>query len=236
MCLGDLVGYYADPNSCVWILRQRNVPCVRGNHDAVAARLKEPLDFSPTARRAIRWTQTRLAMKNAQFLRDLPLIRIIDDRFLIVHAALHPQPNEDLRLRSEEQAHPSFQAMEQAFPNLRLCFFGHTHRPAAYAWRNQAAVRLETTELRLDPSTRYLVNPGSVGQPRDGDDRAAFALYDADAQTIRFCRVPYDRATSQHKAQEAGLLPGTGLLAWTTQRIRWRLNACNKLLKAKGCR
>ncbi len=247
ICLGDLVGYHANPNECVSVIRERGVRCITGNHDRAAARLKEPVSFGEAARRAVLWTRSQLTQDTIQFLRELPVFEVIDTSMLIVHAAVHPQPNEDVRLNSGGDVIESFEAMTRIFPEVRVCFVGHSHRSVVYQYRdstltwikgqrkangeanennrgNSADQRVGADPLvNLDSSARYLVNPGSVGQSRDGDPRAAFLIYDDLEQTLRFHRVEYDRELCLHKAAQAGLIYNETRLRksvnWITARI-----------------
>jgi len=214
VCLGDVVGYNANPNECTQIIREHNVPCVAGNHDRAAAGLIEPDDFSEVARYAIFWTRRQLTMDNRDFLAGLTMVRTLGEQAVLVHAGLHPEPNDEVRIMSELTAAETFAAMNQNFPHANVCFFGHTHRTAAYEY--DAATRPvlpENGTLVLQPDRRYLINPGSVGQSRDHDPRAAFAIYDSDARTVTFKRVDYDILASREKVSRTpGLLPRPTIL------------------------
>lgn len=236
VCLGDLVGYHTNPNECVSILAVRGIPCVLGNHDAVAAGLAQPVDFSPTARRAILWTQKHLSGVCRHYLRTMPLFRVIDQRFVAVHGALHPVPNDRTRLRSDSDAQESFQVLKRDFPDIPLCFFGHVHRPAAYELRNNQVHVLSAHTLKLQPDACYLINPGSVGQSRDDDPRAAFAIFDADQQSVEFCRVDYDRSAARLKLQRAGLITPRGALRRSASWIKRSLLRTVKHASAKTWR
>ena len=250
VCLGDIVGYYADPEACIEIIRDCGAACVAGNHDRVAAGLKEPEGFSETARRSILWTRDRLGADAVRYLRDLPLVRTLPPAgaardagggagqqgagagavrpFLAVHAALHPRPNEDVRLESQAEARASFDVLASDFPGVNLCFFGHTHRPASYRRKGGAVDAAPTAAgvpLTLDADALYLVNPGSVGRPRDGDPRAAFLIYDAERRVVLRERVQYDRAARDRKAERAGLVRRSGILRRSARRIVNWVNA-----------
>jgi predicted phosphodiesterase len=213
ICLGDIVGYHANPNECIELIRQREVLSVAGNHDRAAAGLKEPVDFSQAARCAILWTQGALTEGSRRFLEGLPTFGIVHQKFLIVHAALHPYPNEDLRLRSPVEVVASMESMVEHFPGLKICFVGHMHAAVVYEYRNGSLSSTSPSVARLDPEARYIINPGSVGQPRDGDNRASFAIFDSETATIQFCRVEYDRAASIQKARRVGLIRRSALRA-----------------------
>jgi predicted phosphodiesterase len=216
VCAGDLVGYHADPEACVERLRAASALCVAGNHDRVAAGCDDGRRFGAAARHAALWTRAQLSPESRAFLAALPLHRVVDGRFLVVHGALHPAPNADLHLSRDARVARSIQALRDGPWGVRLAFFGHTHRAVAHEACAGAVRSLEgpVIDLLTRPEARALVNPGSVGQPRDGDLRAAsFALLDvttADAVTVRFERVPFDRDACLAKAVRAGLLAPEG--------------------------
>jgi hypothetical protein len=120
----------------VTLIRERDVRCITGNHDRAAAGLKEPVYFGEAARRAILWTRRELTEESLQFLRELPVFEVIDRRVLIVHAGVHPQPNEDVRLNSGVDVIKSFDAMIRLFPDVKVCFVGHAHRALVYQYHN----------------------------------------------------------------------------------------------------
>ena len=205
VCAGDLVGYHADPEACVALLRARDAVCVAGNHDRVAAGLADPRDFGDLARRTAGWTRDHLGDESRAFLGSLPIARVVDARFLLVHGALHPRPNADLHLSSSARVRRSIEALEGGPHGVRLAFFGHTHRAAVHG-RRASARAVEGGTVQLFVGEACLVNPGSVGQPRDGDPRAAYAIFDAEARAVSFVRVPFDRDACLAKAARAGLL------------------------------
>lgn len=206
VCLGDIVGYFANPNECIALVREHAVACVRGNHDSVAAGLREPVDFSPTARRAINWTKRVLTPANSQFLSELPLFQTVDNAFAIVHATLYPQPDEVTRIRSEADARPSLEMLAGGAVGQRICFFGHTHHRTAYTLNDTAVTKLDDDELPMTADSAYLINPGSVGQSRDADPRASFLIYDSQRRTIQFQRIGYDHAKAKAKGVAQGLI------------------------------
>jgi len=213
-CLGDIVGYGANPNECCQIVRDRNISCVAGNHDRAATGQTEPHNFSEVASVAILWTRKVLSADHKRFLANLPLVQNLDRQTLLVHAALHPEPNDEVRLTSEQSAAKSIAAMQLEFPGVRTCFFGHIHRVCCYQHDGLMTHPTHVTdELKLDPARLYLINPGSVGQSRDHDPRAAFMIYDTDAQTVRCLRADYDYlATREKLARTPGLLPRRSFL------------------------
>lgn len=217
VCLGDLVGYHAEPDACVAMLRARDPVCIAGNHDRVAVGLAEPTHFSAVARRAVLWTRGQLSPESRAYLRALPLLAVVDGRFLIVHGALHPVPNADLHLSRASRVQRSLRALRDGPWGVRLGFFGHTHRGVVHEARPPAtAVReapLTGGTVGLTAGAYHLVNPGSVGQPRDGDPRAAYVIFDAEAWRLEVRRVPFDRDACLAKAARAGLLDPDGGLS-----------------------
>lgn len=245
ICLGDLVGYHANPNECVMLIRDRGVRCITGNHDRAAAGLKEPDSFGEAARRAILWTRRELTGDSVRFLKELPVFEVIGQSMLIVHAGVHPYPNEDVRMNSSGEVSKSFEAMTRIFPEARVCFVGHAHRPLVYQHRDSTLSKVnghnppaEKSEhwLTLESSARYLVNPGSVGQSRDGDPRAAFLVYDDLEQTLRFHRVEYDWELCYQKAEQAGLMYKETRLRKSVNWITARIQAGENIVRQRVAR
>lgn len=199
LCLGDVVGYGADPGPCVERVRQEAVAVVSGNHDAgVVGRLD--LDwFNPFAKAAALWTAEQLCGDHRAYLSSLPLVARIDEATL-VHASPRVPEEWDYLISARD----GFEVFP--FFRTRLCFVGHSHRPGIWI-EGPDGVRFEPypSQQELLPGHRYIVNVGSVGQPRDRDPRAACAIWDTDAQTITIHRVSYDTRAAQAKIREAGL-------------------------------
>ena len=225
VCLGDLVGYYADPNGVVELIRQRGIRCVRGNHDSVAAGLREPVDFSETARRSIQWTGENLTDGNRRYLASLPLVQSIEEDFVVVHAALHPEPNDEVRIRSEADAKLSLQMLVSRYRHQRVCFFGHTHHPVVYTMQEGTVTQSSGQKLQMTDDASYLINPGSVGQSRAADPRASMVVYDALTRTAQFHRVSYDCSAARAKAMSMGLIPRPHLLRRSARWIKGCLRA-----------
>jgi predicted phosphodiesterase len=199
-CLGDLVGYNADPGWCLEKVRELKIPTVRGNHDSAAADPRELENFTELARRAMEWTIPRLQPEAIAFLGSLPLVRT-GDGVTIFHSSLK-DPAGWRYIFTPEEARPSLRMLETP-----IGFFGHSHRPGFFRLRGRKVSFLPGAEARLEPGDRMLVNPGSVGQPRDRDPRAAFAVYDRDRGSVEIVRVEYPVRRAQRKIREAGLLP-----------------------------
>jgi predicted phosphodiesterase len=203
--LGDIVGYGASPNEVVARARELGTLFVRGNHDKAAVGLLELRDFNPVAGLAALWTREQLNKENADWLRALPSGPVKVEGLPGVQFVHGSPQDEDEYVVTEEDAILTLQNV--AVP---LTFLGHTHLQGGFSadssFRPQYATigQMETCELKLE-DTAYLINPGSVGQPRDGDWRAGFALYDSDARMISFYRVPYDVRKAQERIVAANL-------------------------------
>jgi diadenosine tetraphosphatase ApaH/serine/threonine PP2A family protein phosphatase len=210
--LGDVVGYGANPNEAVQRARELGGYVVRGNHDKAAAGLMDLTDFNPLAGLAALWTRNQLTPENLEWLRHLPQgpIRIPE---LVEAQFVHGSPiDEDEYLVTPNDAVESLMAVP-----VPVTFFGHSHVQGAFSSQTgeegalrpvYASVgRAESVDLVLEDGTHYLINPGSVGQPRDGDWRAAFAIFDSEAKTVSFNRVPYDLKTAQDRIRAANLPP-----------------------------
>lgn len=197
--LGDYVGYCADPKACLEIIRALNAPCVKGNHDEYAATDLPLIEFNSAAARAIEWTRNQLTEDERHWLRNLPYTLKIQN-FTIVHATLD-QPARWQYVFDNFAAAASFQ-----FQQAQITFFGHTHVPLAFI-RDKAQIRGGTYskfKLQSDAS-KYFINPGSVGQPRDGIPNASYLTYDLPAQTIELRRISYNIAETRRKMRAAGL-------------------------------
>ncbi|MER3445576.1 MAG: metallophosphoesterase [Candidatus Dadabacteria bacterium] len=197
ICLGDIVGYGANPNECVEIIRERKIESIIGNHDAVACGKKEPFDFNSIAKEAALWTRAVLTAENREFLYNLPEMGEIDG-FLIVHGAIS---DPDLYILSVYDTFGEFNLMNKR----NICFFGHTHVRTYYVLiGGDVQCRFEY-EFKIKPEAKYLINPGSVGQPRDRDPRSSFLIYDSKEATVRFIRLEYDIESAKQKIIRAGL-------------------------------
>lgn len=201
LCLGDIVGYGANPSECIARVRELDPVIVAGNHDLAAVGMLDISAFNPFAREAVLWCREVLGPEDVAFLAQPNLVEIVDDEVTIFHASL-ALPEQFGYIQSPEEAAQSF-----AFLKTRAGFFGHSHVPAAF-FKSMRRIELVTRpELSLGAGASLLVNPGSVGQPRDGDARAAFAVYDAEAGTVSCHRVDYDVMRAQAKIRDAGLPP-----------------------------
>lgn len=202
-CPGDVVGYGPNPNECVDILRQRQAICVAGNHDWAAIGRLSTVDFNPDAAAAAEWTAQRLTPENRRYLEDLPLTVERSD-FTMVHGTLRNPIWQ--YLVSSADADETFALLKSSY-----CLVGHTHVPMVFvaAGASRPSQPFEPPLDRPIPlgAARLILNPGSVGQPRDGIPDASYALCDLGAQIIQYRRVPYDIERTQRLMQLHGLPP-----------------------------
>ena len=203
-CLGDIVGYGPDPNECVEIVQRQASLCIPGNHDWASSGKIGTEDFNDDAAQTCLWTRQQLSPPNRDFLANLAETRQEGD-FTLAHGS----PGNPIweYLLSVGNARESFGDFQS-----RFCLVGHTHVPLAFTLEDsdgrqgcRGALLAPDVPLELEEGTRLIYNPGGVGQPRDGDPRAAYALYDGEAQTITHHRVPYDIAATQQRMTAAGL-------------------------------
>jgi predicted phosphodiesterase len=199
ICLGDVVGYNANPRECLEIVQSLKCPVVKGNHDDYASSDSSLESFNPLAEVAIQWTRDQLTSPEKFWLGGLPLIGKIRG-FTVVHASLDDPAGWGYVLNQLDAA-ASFSRQ-----TTDLCFFGHTHTPRAYI-KDSSVVGMPFDQLILEPGKRYFVNAGSVGQPRDGDWRAAYVVFDQEKRLIQLRRLRYDLAKTQGKILKAGLPP-----------------------------
>ncbi|MEW6442022.1 MAG: metallophosphoesterase family protein [bacterium] len=202
--LGDLVGYNADPNECVRIVVEGKIPTLMGNHDAAACGLEEPVDFNPIARAAILWTRNALTARSREFLRSLPDERRLPGsvRVRLVHGSLL---HRDHYLLSRRDVLENVRRMRSDPQGARILFFGHTHHQVAFRARDEDASVIESSRFEISEDGYYLINPGSVGQPRDRDPRASFIVYDQERRSVEVIRVQYRVADCSRKILAAGL-------------------------------
>jgi predicted phosphodiesterase len=210
--LGDIVGYGASPNEVSDRSRELGKIFVRGNHDKAATGIMDLEDFNPMAAAAAMWTRDQLSAENMEWLRSLPHGPVALPDFPEVQL-VHGSPNDE-----DEYVVSLGDALAPLITlSGPLTFFGHTHLQGGFFANGSAADgfrpeyrtvgQAESVSLHLKSETRYLINPGSVGQPRDGDWRAAYALFDTDAQIVHFHRTPYNLKSAQDRIFAAKLPP-----------------------------
>lgn len=200
-CLGDIVGYGPDPNECLQTLLAQKQLSIAGNHDLAAVGMVDVDYFNHDARLAAEWTAKRLSPVNREIIRRLPQERVVGE-FTLVHGS----PRDPIW---EYILHPAQAASSLPFFQTRYCLVGHTHSPAVYwgpAGKNPAmGAKPEAGSTYELDDRRLIINPGSVGQPRDRDARASYALLDVAKGEVQFRRVAYDVQATQRKMQAAGL-------------------------------
>ncbi len=201
ICLGDIVGYNANPNECVDLIREKGVICIMGNHDSRAVGLEEPTDFNLLAANAILWTRNVLTEENREFLRNLPRTLRVDNKFLAIHGWVN---DTDQYILGARDALKNFELLRE-LSKTNLCFFGHTHVAISYLEVKGSVVLNLDSSLKIAKGINYLVNPGGLGQPRDRDPRAPFLIYDSKKSEITFYRVQYDILRTTEKIIAAGL-------------------------------
>ena len=208
VCLGDIVGYHANPAECLAVVRGLDPIWVAGNHDRAVTGQITTAGFSRTAARAVEWTRPRLSPAELETLAGMPLRAEISGQLLVVHGAWHPETGcETVRLDTDERRRLSFEAIAAHPSGARICAFGHTHRAGIYEWCGGGILRHADDEVALAANAYYLVNPGTVGEPRSADRRATYLLLDLEQRLATIRRIVYDMAPALRKSGKAGLLP-----------------------------
>ncbi|NOX88862.1 MAG: metallophosphoesterase family protein [Calditrichaeota bacterium] len=192
-CLGDIVGYGPNPNECVEIVRQQCKVVLMGNHDYAAIGLARIEYFNEYAKRATYWTMDRLSQENYEFLKALPFM-YQTDRMIMVHAS-PTNPEHWYYILSMSDAQMEMQSFKQ-----NICFVGHSHVPVIF--NQKAAIR---DNISIEPNQKYIVNVGSIGQPRDGDPRLCFVIFEPDTGQINYVRLEYDIENTYQKIIKNGL-------------------------------
>jgi len=196
-CLGDVVGYGPDPHQCIELLCQYKHVCVAGNHDWAALGKIDTSDFNPDAAAACHWTANQLTPEDIQYLDSLPLVVQRDD-FTLVHGS----PRDPIweYLLSTSSAKQNF-----AYFQSQFCLVGHSHVPLVFECSETGACLVsefpDGAELTL-ARNRLIINPGGVGQPRDGNPKASYAIYDSEARSVTLYRIPYDIGATQARMVE----------------------------------
>lgn len=204
LCCGDLVGYGAEPNAIVDWCRANVSAVIRGNHDKVASGIEKMEDYNPAAVLSTMWTRKALTPENAAYLRDLPKGPLGVDHFSLAHGS--PFDEDEYLVTVHDAAH-AWESMPTP-----MMFFGHTHLQGGFFIRRNSVREIDKVPpgsheatVVIDDDSRFLINPGSVGQPRDRDPRAAFAIYSTDDRLVTYYRVHYDIGKAQTKILNAQL-------------------------------
>ena len=205
VCLGDVVGYGPDPNEVTARLRELGTQTIRGNHDKAVTGLMNTDDFNPVAKSAVDWTRAQLQPDHLAWLAALPHGPFETDGIVLVHGAFQDE---------DEYVFTPAQALDGLLDSAaEITFFGHTHHQGGFSYQDSQLEVLQIhprmsesfAALRIEQPRRYLLNPGSIGQPRDGDPRAAFAIADLEHHVVEFWRVPYDISMVQKRMRTARL-------------------------------
>src|SRR4029077_6271564 len=195
VCLGDIVGYNKDAAACIALIRGSDCVCVAGNHDlAVCGRITSRT-FSRAAARAVAWTGRQFSTADLNFLARLPLKANIGNRVIAVHGALHPQTGvESVRLDNDKRRQLSFEALMIHPSGAKICAFGHTHRAGIYELRpDRVAIHAEA-HVALRDDAYYLINPGTIGEPRSAERRATYMIVDLERRAVTTRYVDYQAA------------------------------------------
>ncbi len=197
VCVGDIVGYGAEPDRCVDKIKDLVVACVAGNHDFATIEKTNIEFFNAYAKEATLWTRQRLSEENKKYLEDLKLVEEING-FTIVHGTLYAPALFDY-IQTTFDAYLSLQVLDK-----QLCFVGHSHVPISFFLDDAVTYSVES-EIELKPGTKAIINVGSVGQPRDDNPKAAYAIYDTEKSKVWIKRAEYDVESAAKKIEEAGL-------------------------------
>ena len=197
VCVGDIVGYNANPAECLEKIRELDFTCVKGNHDHYCSHDESLDDFHPLAANVIDWTRHQLGDDDIAFLRGLKYSRMLSG-FTIVHSTLD-MPDKWGYVFDALEADANFN-----YQSTSLCFHGHTHIPVVYEKKGRVT-KNPFSKITLALGTKYFINVGSVGQPRDGDPKSAYTIYDMKEKTVELRRVAYDIEAVQEKILAAGL-------------------------------
>jgi len=197
-CVGDTVGYGANPKECLDFLQKYKVVSVAGNHDwAVGGRLDASY-FTEDGKAAVAWTRTSIPFEYFNYLNTLKTV-FKNNNFILAHASLNNPEHFDY-LNDISKAPDTFHLMDRP-----VCFIGHTHVPQIFVQKENNILYSLMSEIEIDSGCKYIVNTGSVGQPRDGNPMASYGIYDTDIGIVELKRVEYNIATAQEKILEAGL-------------------------------
>lgn len=198
--LGDLVGYNAFPREVLEQITARNIPSIMGNHDIVCCGRENPIWFNDVAKEAALWTRRRLSETERQYLGELPNEERVQETVYAVHGS--PMSRDDY-LMDLMDALNCFQHLPDS--KIQICFYGHTHIPAIFSSHGPSYDSIGMGRHILSARNRYFINPGAVGQPRDGDPRASFAIFDAEEMSVEMIRVEYDLESAMRAVIETGL-------------------------------
>jgi len=199
VCLGDLVGYNTDPNSVIKWIREETDLILAGNHDYCVVNRSDSSDLNPAAYQACAWTRGRLTKNNSEFLANLPFQKVENNIYWV-----HSSPFEPMKwhyIFTKKNAEKNFDYFKQ-----NICFLGHSHIPRVFEKnKNNKIYSYTTSRIKLNPESRYIINVGSLGQPRDGNRDPVFTFYDSTRRIVEFHRFTYDFSATQEKIRACGL-------------------------------
>ena len=198
LCTGDVVGYNACPRECLKAVRDLGCPVMMGNHDFYVSSRQNLDDFNPAAAAVVQWTRKQLSVDEIYWLRNLPFTHT-QMGVTLVHSTMD-NPENFGYVFDNLQAEANF--LNQKTP---VCFHGHTHCPMIYEKSMNGVFRIDAQDFKLPIGRKYFINVGSVGQPRDGDPRATYVIYDPKERTVRYRRLEYDIEAAQERIRLAGL-------------------------------
>jgi predicted phosphodiesterase len=203
LCVGDIVGYNADPDECVAMLRKREAACIAGNHDLIGTGMLGFERCSNKAMHSLKRTRRAMARETAAWLRSLPSHRVLEERFLLTHGGVR-----DVQQYMTRPKHfiENARYLRRDFPGIRLCFYGHTHEQRVFEIDGERACEIDAGhDTRLDPRREYFVNPGSVDASRKRARKMAeLAIFDSQEMRVHFAQVPYDEGATESRAEAGG--------------------------------
>ena len=228
LCAGDIVGYGANPNECIEFLADRQVDCIAGNHDLMAVGRLADERAIRLARQTLQWTRMVLTQRSRDFLGRLPINAQVGDQFVLAHGSLDDSQE---YVSGPRRATVELKRMARAFPTAEWLILGHTHRPEAFQLDARAPHTTRRGAIQLPPKSRWLLNPGSVGQSRSWSVRANYLVVDTVAATARFGQVRYDVLRCRRDLQRAGLpMHAYHLPPWRTHPRLGRLRRLGRRL------
>lgn len=238
LCLGDIVGYGPDPAACIELVRARDIPCVRGNHDEMVVGTRGFTRCISSGISAAIWSRGQLDEAQMRFLADLPLRRSVSAELAMCHGDLD---DTDTYVSDARAAERALQQLDGFAPGARLLVCGHTHHAATYTPEQGFVLQSQPATMSLAADQRWVINPGAVGQSRDGSPVAQFAVIDTDRCEVTFEHVEYDHATTEAKMRRAGLTAGVVLHRPTgvgrhveRVRTRWVRHWAERLNRRRG--
>lgn len=208
LCLGDIVGYGPDPSRCIELMRERDIACVRGNHDEMVVGLRGFSRCIASGISAAIWTRRQLDDSQMRFLHELPIRRAVSTELAMCHGDLE---SADTYVSDHAAADRVLQQLDAFAPGTSLLVCGHTHHAATYSPGHGFVLQPQPTTVALHADRRWVINPGAVGQSRDGSPQAQFAVIDTDRRQVVFEHAAYDHTTTEAKMRRAGLTAGVVL-------------------------